>query len=211
MPRPAGAVSSFTFHSFSIDFQQPAGANTSWTLQIPEYNMSMNQKIIFLDIDGVLTNIDLDQSSFEVAEPEKYHLSKENLQWLDMVLRETGAKIVIASNWRRFRWPNIFCFMRGAFYKSTLEHLRELYPNDIIGELPTARGITKSEALWLWFAEAEYESRDAGRYVILEDDISEGYQDYDVFKKHLILTDKQIGLTKADALRAIEMLNRQNS
>lgn len=43
--------------------------------------------------------------------------------------------------------------------------------------------------------------------MILEDDISEGYQDYDVFKKHLILTDKQVGLTKEDALRAIKLLN----
>lgn len=147
MPRPAGAVSFFTFHSFSIDFQGLAGANTSWASQMHEYNIFMNQKIIFLDLDGVLTNIDLDQSSFEIADPEGYHLSKLNMKWLDMILEKTNAKIVIASNWRRFQEPHIYCLMRGAFYKSTLVDFYPLYSDYIIGTLPRLFGITKSEAL----------------------------------------------------------------
>ena len=53
-------------------------------------------KIIFLDIDHVLTNIDVDNTSFLSFDPSKYRLSKKNLENLDKILDSTGASIVVA-------------------------------------------------------------------------------------------------------------------
>ena len=75
-------------------------------------------KIIFLDLDHVLTNTDLDQSSFWSYDPEKYHLSTINLKFLDKILNKTNAKIVIASNWRRFIPPYIMWEFKGKQYRS---------------------------------------------------------------------------------------------
>jgi hypothetical protein len=44
------------------------------------------------------------------------------------------------------------------------------------------------------------------KYVILEDDIKEGYQNNMIFKDHLILTDYRYGLSENDAKNAIKIL-----
>jgi hypothetical protein len=55
---------------------------------------SIMDKIIFLDIDGVLNVIGQGQDEFG----QKFHKEfEDNLGW---IVRETGAKIVISSTWR---------------------------------------------------------------------------------------------------------------
>ena len=73
------------------------------------------KKLIFLDLDHVLTNTELDQSSFLSYDPEKYRLSSINLKWLNKILDETDAKIVISSNWRRFVPP----YVKLHYWKSS--------------------------------------------------------------------------------------------
>ena len=164
-------------------------------------------KIIFLDLDHVLTNTDIDNSSFLHLDPTKYHLSDINMRWLDKILNATEAKIVVASNWRKFTPPNTSWWFNGKWYPSILEPFKELYKNDIIGMLPPERHITKSECLELWFEDNLWFSKTKGKYVILEDDPKEGYQHSPIFSKHLILTDAHFGLTEHDADKAISMLS----
>ena len=164
-------------------------------------------KIIFLDIDHVLTNTDLDNSSFRHLNPDAYQLSKINLKWLDKILDETQSKIVIASNWRKFKFPNIAWNYNGKMYFSLLEPFKRLYRNYVIGTLPPERHISKCKCLDLWFEINGWFSKTNSKYVILEDDLNEGYQNDPIFIKHLILTDYHVGLTENDANKAISFLN----
>ena len=164
-------------------------------------------KIIFLDIDHVLTNTDLDQSSFKYLDPSRYRLSKINLMWLDKILKQTGAKIVIASNWRKFTPPHTQWEYGGKLYASTLEPFKEMYKRHIIGMLPPERHINKCDCLELWFEDNPWFSKLKDKYVILEDDPREGYQTHLVYAKHLIMTDYHVGLTEEDADKAIALLS----
>lgn len=168
---------------------------------------SKTYRIVFLDLDHVLTNTDLDDSSFLSLDPSRYHLSSINMKWLDKILEQTGAKIVITSNWRKFSPPNTAWLHRGKLYQSILEPFRALYKEHIIGTIPPERHTTKRDCLELWFEDNTWFSKTRGKYVILEDDFREGYQDSFVFAKHLILTDYHVGLTEQDADKAIHMLN----
>ena len=163
-------------------------------------------KIIFLDLDHVLTNTDLDNSSFLSYDPTKYNLSKINLKWFDKLLDQTKAKIIIASNWRRFSPPNIWWTFGGKDYMSILEPFKKLYRNEIIGILPPIRHLAKSECLELWFDDNSWFSKTCSKYVILEDDIREKYQEHPIFRKHLILTDYHFGLTEKNVDDAISIL-----
>ena len=164
-------------------------------------------KLVFLDIDHVLTNTCIDGSSFFCYDPASYRLSQVNLAALDYVLSESCAKIVIASNWRRFIGVDPVWEFNGELYRSPLPEFQRRYSKHIIGMLPPHRHMTKCEALELWFRENTWFSKTEGRYVILEDDIKERYQDDAAFIKHLIMTDLRTGLTHEDARHAVEILN----
>ena len=164
-------------------------------------------KLIFLDIDHVLTNTDIDNTSFLSYDPDKYRLSEVNLSMLDKVIDSTGSSIVIASNWRKFKKPHTAWHFCGKTYESTLEPFKEMYGNKIVDMLPVEHGLTKCECLELWFEHNTWFSKH-GHYVILEDDIREGYQQHLVYSKHLVLTDRRFGLTEADADKAISILRK---
>lgn len=163
-------------------------------------------KIIFLDIDHVLTNIDLDSTSFMHFDPEKYRLSEINLKFLDKLLGESGAKIVIASNWRKFSPETPYWIYGGRRYYSPLDAFKERYGRHIVGLLPPDRRINKSQALSLWFDCNGWFSKTTGKYVILEDDPDEGYQDDAIYAKHLVMTDPRFGLAEADVGKSLRIL-----
>lgn len=163
-------------------------------------------KIIFLDIDHVLTNTDLDDTSFKHFDPSRYRLSKINLHWLDVLLEKSKAKIIIASNWRKFKPPYTQWEYGGKLYNSTLEPFKKLYGKYIVGMLPPERHATKCECLELWFEDNEWFNKSKSKYVILEDDTREGYQSHLTYAKHLVLTDYHFGLTENDVNKALKIL-----
>lgn len=171
-----------------------------------DINVVKPSKLIFLDMDHVLTNTDLDNSSFKSFDPSKYHLSKINLKFLDIILENTDAKIVIASNWRKFSPPYTKWLYNGKYYESILEPFKKMYSQYIFDMLPPVRHVSKSIALNLWAASNDWFDLVNGKYVILEDDLREEYQLNPIFVKHLILTDYHVGLTEKDAINAINML-----
>jgi hypothetical protein len=167
----------------------------------------MDYPIIFLDIDHVLTNTDVDDTSYLNYDPSKYSLSEYNLKNLDKILDASGAKIVIASNWRRFVPPRNSWLYNGKHYMNQLPKFRERYSDYIIDDLPHDRYLNKSEALELWCEyHCENFSKAKDRYLILEDDIREGYQDNVNFRKHLVLTDYHYGLSENDVKKSFEIL-----
>lgn len=168
---------------------------------------SKASKVIFLDIDGVLTNTDIDGTSFKHLDPSRYKLSEHNLKILGKVLEQTGAKIVITSNWRKFTGPDPVWHFGGKDYHSTLVPFIQMHSKHVIGMLPPERHISKCDCLELWFEDNPWLSKSKGKYVIFEDELSEMYQENLEYAKHLVLTDYHYGMTEQDASKAIALLS----
>jgi len=136
-------------------------------------------KVIFLDIDGVLTT---------PATQFKY-FAKESLDALNKILQETGAKIVISSTWRKY--DSHCARIRSMFSKYGFPD------NIIISSTPRhADGIRGKEILqWL-------KENPVDKYVVLDDE-SFDIKDY---TDRLVKTDMHKGLTEKDADAAIRML-----
>jgi len=163
-------------------------------------------QILFLDIDGVLTNVQ-DGSSYLCGNPKTYGISEANFILLKKILQaHPQAKIVISSNWRRWEDPNPSWVYNGQTFYGALPKLRKRLSKKIIGDLTHERHLNKTEALELWFEDNEWLSKTSGKYVILDDDWREGYQAHPIFSKHLVFTDWRLGLVEDDAARAIEIL-----
>ena len=163
-------------------------------------------KVIFLDIDGVLNNIQHCNYIHENIAPghgfgQSWELDRGNfndvtLGWdsrnvsaLKYILYETNAKIVISSTWRKGRTTKFF---RNCF------SVYNLNP-DIIGFTPEIFkiGTKRGDEVNAWLKRHE---RDVTNWVCLDDD-GDFYPE-----NNLIQTDLEVGLTWADAERAIDIL-----
>ncbi len=169
--------------------------------------VTMTTKLCFLDIDGVLTNVE-DGSSYICGDPSTYRISEKNLSNLMMILKaDPSLRIVISSNWRRFEGDDPAWTCNGKTYHGCLPELRKILKKWIIGDLTHERHLSKSEALELWFEDNEWASKTESKYVILEDDVMrEGFSAHPIFYKHTIKTSDDVGLTREDVKRALEIL-----
>lgn len=163
-------------------------------------------KIIFLDFDGVL-NTEIYQSHF-------FHLCKEmemkrvdakllkrliirdefgdifdpvavkNLSW---IVEATDSKIVVSSSWRSM----------GLQKLKLMWEMRDL-PGEIIDITPTF-GTVRGEEVMDWLKMNDYDD-----YIIIDDNT-----DFlDEQKNKLILTNPTYGLSYVDALKSVELLNK---
>ena len=147
-------------------------------------------KVIFLDFDGVITV------------PPKWFIKAEKLKWLKKIVDETGAKIVISSSWRCGVPPSL---------KETIEkmigrpkrcpHNRMLnWFIDNLYDVTPIYSSPRGREIQAWLEQHP----DTENYVILDDDgdmlIEQSY--------HFVQTNYEDGLTEAEAIRAIKVLNR---
>lgn len=164
-------------------------------------------KIIFLDIDGVVNTlmiytkpqdtsthyIERDGFYFEICDIKDDRVSNNQaINWLNKLCKENNAKIVVSSTWRKFERQN-----------HTVENcLRNsgLLPNiPIIGATPYTGGSRGSEIKqWL----AENYPDDKVKFIILDDD-----SDMDDLIDHLILCDNKRGFGYAEYLDASVKIN----
>ena len=87
-------------------------------------------------------------------------------------------------------------------YGNKLPELRSLLGGSYIGTLPAVRGISKSEALRIWFTDKGVDLKKA-KYAILDDQCEqEGYLNDGDFAKRCINTDAMTGLTDEDCEKA---------
>ena len=173
--------------------------------------MRVKPKYIFLDFDGVVTSQLETPGSYITHEANEYGPSPTCVVRLKRLCDETGAKVVISSNWRRFDDFGQCSFWTHAKNNRTvanpLPYFKKLMGKYVIGSLPKCRHITKSQALILWFEENNL-TQDQIDYVIFDDDLAENYHltyDYDI-KHHFVLTDAMTGLTDADIIKAKKIL-----
>lgn len=148
-------------------------------------------KVIFLDIDGVL-NVDNNW-----IDDYGHGFRTEFVSNLAMIIRETGAQIVISSSWA----------------SSGLGVLREIWlkhglPGEIFDVVPDSSSIPKCERIDAWFYEHYHLIKS---HVIIDDRMVASKFQEPYFIQCADLTDSDavrgFGLTKRIAKTAIEILN----
>lgn len=146
-------------------------------------------KILFLDIDGVLVN----RASYSLpgsGSASRSIAHPDCVKALNRILTETGAFIVISSVWRR----------DGVM--GMREHLNRwnVTPRRIIGCTPFSGDRVRGDEIQAWLD--SYRREVIESFVILDDD-----SDMKHLMHRLVKTDGIVGLTEADADRAIALLS----
>ena len=141
-------------------------------------------RIVFLDFDGVLNS---EQSTN--TRGTKYEFERSCVEALNLVLRQTGARIVITSSWRD-NWT----------LRENAEFLERdgVVPGRVVGKTPSMereRGVE----IDTWLRSAPYPVE---AFVILDD-----RDDMAMHRERLVRVNPRTGLRAAEARRAIEMLN----
>ena len=147
-------------------------------------------KVIFLDVDGVLNNgawaIEMFDKGIRV-----YHddlLYEPSLEQLRRIVDATGAVIVVSSSWRQI--PIAYLHLKEWLEKFGME----------INDKTPYVGGERGDDITAWF------NRHPGdwKYVILDDD-----DDMGIHMPHLVRTSFDEGLTMKEADRCIEMLGTE--
>lgn len=149
-------------------------------------------KLIFLDFDGVLLTRD-----FRYFEMGYFGSDPNSIKNLNKIIEATGAKIVVSSTYRH-----------GESESSLCTRLRRWGVVDygVIGKTPSLWGQPRGLEIQLFLNEwYEDGHEDIDSFVILDD-----RQDMAHLNDHLILTDNSLGLTEADADKAICVLNHKH-
>ena len=124
-------------------------------------------KLIFLDYDGVINTIILENGKLA---PHFYHPNdgkvnnSEAVKWLNLLCLETGAKIVVSSNWRKF--ANYQEVLRNSGLDETIE---------IIGKTPVLE--ERYQEIQAYLDEFPYE---IDNYVILDNRRIKGFSNHQV-------------------------------
>lgn len=167
------------------------------------------KKIIFLDFDGVITTM-----------ASRYALDKYKCDLLQQVIDRTDARIVVSSSWRERTAEETIDYLKKVptFLKSFVPS----WVDDIEGVTIHAYeyvkkgfhlGIPRGVEIKQWLdthihrdAEGHYDRKQPGvdfQYVILDDDSDMLLEQ----AGHFIKTDTYLGMSQADAVRAVCILN----
>lgn len=172
------------------------------------------QKIIFLDIDGVLNGLTrLNKLGFRVA--SKLGLAKQYKLWtkphgvheskvkvLSNIVKDTNAKVVMSSTWRGIYWTTPYEKKEGNVKELT--DLLNKYNIQVIGITPSSKTGNRSEEIIKWLKRHKDE---VGSYLIIDDEKS----DLGCFVEDRLVqtvTPKgDHGLTKKYLKKSIQILN----
>lgn len=164
-------------------------------------------KLIFLDIDGCLTSVK--EGTYFSPDPAKYHPSKQAMKQVMKLCDETGAKVVMSTNWRKFEIDGVWKNSYGA-YKNPMQEVIGFLGDSCIGTLPKTRHINKAQALTLFFE--QFDADIITSYVIFDDDVKEQFQntcEYGI-RDHFILVDNAVGITEYDIDKAKDILGEES-
>jgi hypothetical protein len=155
-------------------------------------------KVIFLDIDGVLncnsflySNNRCDREDVEMIDPSL-------ILKLNRIIKETGANVVISSSWR---------------IQYNHKQLQEMF--DKIGFIGNVVGQTIYSIFDRGYEIIDYlRNNDVDKFVILDDndifDKNVNGEDEDIIENiinHFVKTDCEIGISDSDVNLAINILN----
>jgi len=176
-------------------------------------------KLLFLDIDGVLnSHYSLDEL-IKIDAPEILYNApfQEHVKWLNFIIEQTNAQVVISSTWRQ----------NNNFYLHMILALAG-YKYDIFGHTPRMRGVERGDEIKMfieWISEdgiSQYKetyieyfnfNRDnkdinfnVDSFVVLDDDT-----DMSAVRDNFVLVNNYLGLNEENAKLAISILNKEGS
>jgi histidinol phosphatase-like enzyme len=70
-------------------------------MKLKNKTLTNETKLLFLDFDGVLNSYE--EGGYKTHTPEEYGPSITICNKIIKLCKETGAKIIISSNWRKFK------------------------------------------------------------------------------------------------------------
>ena len=149
------------------------------------------EKIVFLDIDGVLNDND---TYIKERTPDGFcGIDDEKVLKLKEIIDRTGAKIVLMSSWKDF-WKDKenpdSKYLTDKLAKFDLE----------IMDCTVDEWWNRGEGVLNYIEEYGIET-----YVLLDDEIFDDYKDT-VLLDHLVHTVEEIGITDEDVEEAIKIL-----
>jgi len=165
-------------------------------------------KIIFLDIDGVLNSQQWykdNHHKYKLTD-KQYHFDIEAVKRLNSIITITDAKIVISSTWRRgksIEWFNNY-FKQIKLNGTVIGLTKHLFCH----EFNTPRGVEIQMYYHDHYNHPSYFEDFPSRlqsYVILDDDADMLYEQRDNF----IQTDNRFGLQDIHINQAISILNTE--
>ena len=154
-------------------------------------------RIIFLDIDGVLTNRKSGGFLF-YCRSEDYVLNEYNLQCLNYILNNVkDCYIVLSTTWRNYPDNHIMIgCINGEVYKSLVPDLKMRLGDKIIGSAPHVIQRNKYGEI------VEYlNSNGCDDFVVLDDDPTQGLEG---FGKQFFKINQNDGLTLSVATEIIK-------
>ena len=116
------------------------------------------KKYLFLDFDGVCNRVG-DGSYMSYAETGRYGLSTYCCTQIRRICEETGAKIIISSNWRKFDDDGYWIY-NGVKFNNPIRQIDGILGEFIVGTLPKIRHANKYVALIEWFKKNNIEFND---------------------------------------------------
>ena len=166
-------------------------------LKLYENFSSDTNKVIFLDIDGVLNLIYKDSSFDEYGQI----FNKTCVDNFKSIIEQTNAKIIVSSTWK----DSGLSIMKEMWINRNL-------PGEVIDITPSAQDVvdhgiepymdlvSRGSEIELWMIKNDFK----GNYIIIDD-----VRDFTIEQsKYLIKTNSMIGLTKEDSVKSINLLNR---
>lgn len=169
----------------------------------------MFEKVIFLDIDGVLNCI----SSKSSCKTENglciTGIDKDKVQRLSALVTETKADIVLVSSWK-YDWykPARFLFDKPELSNHAKYLTKHLYKKGklTIADKTTTCPCGRGEEIYFWL-KMHPETKE---WVILDDEDWAYYHKYDKLERHWVQTDDEFGLTDEDTTAALKILQGQH-
>ena len=150
-------------------------------------------KVIFLDIDGVLNT----ESYREDPKVDYFEelISEVHMSWLEHLVKETDAKIVLSSTWREY-WD---CGdIQSDRFGEYINNLFEKYGLKIFDKTPELKDRDREINEWLKLHHEQIEN-----YVILDDFDFEWSESN---AKYLVKTEDDVGFDEKAAEKAIRIL-----
>lgn len=153
----------------------------------------MKGNIIFLDIDGVLNN-----SFTETTTVTGWTFVEDFLiRNLKRIIDATNAKVVLSSSWRWGYWST------GNDRLDYLELVEKLSNFGIfLADITPAFASNDREKEILWWLDNKFES---GNFVILDDEPNY----FHLLLPYVVKTDRALGITQKEVIKAINMLTNE--
>ena len=157
-------------------------------------------KIVFLDIDGVLNSDDWYKSGEAKKAYEKtkivsdYHFDPKAWKWVEKLLIETGAKIVLTSSWRNFTLEATLKDFVGTKFEVLNKH--------IVGVTPRSRLRHRGKEIETFMQSTDIK---INKYVIIDDDSDMNTEQLPYF----VRTDWFQGITEENYNKAKKILNNE--